>query len=85
MFTLGDLEISIVGRVVGASYAVLVAEELFALGCELLVSITSAGHESCRRTSLFQISLGAMVDHRKVSSFPPHTVWLEGMGSLGGS
>ena len=43
VFTLDGLEIGIVGRVVGASYAVLVAEELFALGCELLVSITSAG------------------------------------------
>ena len=33
----------IVGRVVGASFAVLVAEELFASGCRLLISITSAG------------------------------------------
>jgi uridine phosphorylase len=33
----------IVGSAVGASFAVLVAEELFASGCELLVSIASAG------------------------------------------
>jgi uridine phosphorylase len=33
----------IIGRVVGASFAVLVAEELFASGCKLLISITSAG------------------------------------------
>ena len=33
----------IVGRVVGSPFAVLVAEELFASGCELIVSITSAG------------------------------------------
>ncbi len=33
----------VIGRVVGASFAVLVAEELFASGCELLISITSAG------------------------------------------
>lgn len=33
----------IIGGAVGASYAVLVAEELFASGCQLLVSITSAG------------------------------------------
>lgn len=33
----------IVGRVVGAPFAVLVAEELFACGCELLLSVTSAG------------------------------------------
>lgn len=32
-----------IGCAVGASFAVLLAEELFAAGCELLVSITSAG------------------------------------------
>ncbi|HLG78387.1 MAG TPA: hypothetical protein VKX46_18375, partial [Ktedonobacteraceae bacterium] len=37
------VEYGIVGRTVGASFAVLVAEELFACGCRLLVSITSAG------------------------------------------
>ncbi len=37
------MDYGIVGRVVGAPFAVLVAEELFASGCELLVSITSAG------------------------------------------
>jgi len=42
-----DLEgiglIGIVGCAVGASFAVLVAEQLFASGCELLISVTSAG------------------------------------------
>ncbi len=33
----------LIGGVIGASFAVLVAEELFASGCEVLVSITSAG------------------------------------------
>ena len=42
-FLLGAHEVGIVGRVVGASFAVLVAEELFASGCRLLVSLTSAG------------------------------------------
>jgi hypothetical protein len=42
-FLLGETEVGIVGRVVGASFAVLVAEELFASGCRLLVSMTSAG------------------------------------------
>ena len=36
-------EWGLIGRVVGAPFAVLVAEELFASGCQLLVSITSAG------------------------------------------
>ena len=42
-FELGGQRVGIVGRVVGASFAVLVAEELFASGCRLLVSLTSAG------------------------------------------
>jgi len=42
-FALAGREVGIVGRVVGASFAVLVAEELFASGCRLLVSLTSAG------------------------------------------
>ncbi|HEY4383314.1 MAG TPA: hypothetical protein VGN34_02405, partial [Ktedonobacteraceae bacterium] len=37
------VEYGIIGRVVGAPFAVLVAEELFVSGCKLLVSITSAG------------------------------------------
>lgn len=32
-----------VGCAVGASFAVLVAEELFAAGCQLLISMTSSG------------------------------------------
>ena len=42
-FSLGATTAGTVGRVVGASFAVLVAEELFASGCRLLVSLTSAG------------------------------------------
>ena len=37
------LHIGVLGCAVGASFAVLVAEELFASGCRLLISITSAG------------------------------------------
>lgn len=36
-------EYGVIGGTVGAPFAVLVAEELFALGCEALVSISSAG------------------------------------------
>jgi len=42
-FALAGREVGIIGRVVGAAFAVLVAEELFASGCRLLVSLTSAG------------------------------------------
>lgn len=41
-----EVEYGVVGRVVGAPFAVLVAEELFASGCQLLISITSAGQIS---------------------------------------
>jgi uridine phosphorylase len=36
-------EYGMIGCAVGASFAVLLAEELFASGCELLLSVTSAG------------------------------------------
>jgi uridine phosphorylase len=39
-------EVGIVGCAVGAPFAVLVAEQLFASGCRLLVSVTSAGQIS---------------------------------------
>ena len=42
-FPLGGRAVGIVGCAVGAPFAVLIAEELFASGCQLLVSITSAG------------------------------------------
>jgi uridine phosphorylase len=40
---LAGRRVGIVGGAVGAPYAVLVAEQLFASGCELVVSVTSAG------------------------------------------
>jgi hypothetical protein len=43
LFEQEGLQFGVVGCTVGASFAVLVAEELFASGCGLLLSITSAG------------------------------------------
>src|SRR6202790_3781440 len=59
-FSLAGQEVGIVGRAVGASFAVLVAEELFASGCRLLVSLTSAGQ-------VVAIAVGT-----RVTSRPPH-------------
>lgn len=42
-FTVGARSVGIVGCAVGAPFAVLIAEELFACGCHLLISMTSAG------------------------------------------
>jgi len=43
LFTLAGRTVGIVGCAVGASFAVLIAEELFASGCQLLISLTSSG------------------------------------------
>jgi uridine phosphorylase len=42
-FSLDGTEVGIVGCAVGAPFAVLVAEQLFASGCRFLVSVTSSG------------------------------------------
>ncbi len=42
-FEQDGIEYGMIGCAVGASFATLIAEELFASGCELLLSITSAG------------------------------------------
>ena len=42
-FRLGKNDIGIIPYIVGSSYAVLVAEQLFVSGCKLLISVTSAG------------------------------------------
>ena len=43
VFEDAGVTIGVVGCAVGASFAVLVAEELFASGCKLLISVTSSG------------------------------------------
>jgi uridine phosphorylase len=43
LFEEDGLPVGVVGCAVGAPFAVLVAEELFASGCELLISVTSSG------------------------------------------
>ena len=45
-FNLDGTKIGIVANAVGAPFAVLVAEELFASGCRLLISVSSAGQIS---------------------------------------
>jgi len=42
-FSLDGREVGIIGCAVGAPFAVLVAEQLFACGCQFLVSVTSSG------------------------------------------
>jgi uridine phosphorylase len=42
-FELNGVQIGIIPCIIGSSYAVLVAEQLFVSGCKLLISVTSAG------------------------------------------
>ena len=49
----GSAEYGVIGGTIGAPFAVLVAEELFALGCRALVSISSAGLVAERFTPPF--------------------------------
>jgi uridine phosphorylase len=42
-FSRDGIAFGIVGCAVGASFAVLIAEEMFASGCKLLISVTSSG------------------------------------------
>ncbi|MBI5905334.1 MAG: nucleoside phosphorylase [Deltaproteobacteria bacterium] len=49
----GSAEYGVIGGTIGAPFAVLVAEELFALGCRTLVSISSAGLVAERFTPPF--------------------------------
>jgi uridine phosphorylase len=49
IFEEDDREFGVVGCAVGSSFAVLVAEELFASGCKLLVSMTSSGQIAAGR------------------------------------
>jgi uridine phosphorylase len=56
-------EVGIIGCAVGAPFAVLVAEQLFASGCELLVSVTSAGQiTECGPTPYFVLIDRALRD-----------------------
>lgn len=48
-FEHGGREFGIIGCAVGAPYAVLVAEQMFASGCRLLISITSSGQITALR------------------------------------
>ena len=40
---MAGLKLGIIGRAVGGSFAVLLAEQLFVSGCKLIINITSAG------------------------------------------
>jgi uridine phosphorylase len=49
-FALAEQTVGVIGCAVGAPFAVLVAEQLFASGCRLLISVTSAGQITASAT-----------------------------------
>jgi uridine phosphorylase len=77
-FMLAGREIGIIGRVVGAPFAVLVAEELFASGCRLLISLTSAGKiVPCGPTPYFIIIDRALRDEGTSYHYAPPSEFAE--------
>jgi uridine phosphorylase len=78
IFSIAGREVGIVGRVVGAPFAVLVAEELFASGCRLLVSLTSAGQiVAAERPPYFVIIDRALRDEGTSYHYAPPSEYAE--------
>ncbi len=75
----------IVGGAVGAPFAVLVAEEMFASGCELLISVTSAGQISpAGPPPYFMLIERALRDEGTSYHYaPPHSPYAELRPELG--
>jgi uridine phosphorylase len=77
-WSVGGGEIGVVGGTVGAPFAVLVAEELFASGCEALVTISSAGLvASHARPPFFVLIERALRDEGTSYHYLPPERWAE--------
>lgn len=75
--------IGIVGYAVGAPFAVLVAEQLFASGCRLLVSVTSAGQITpVGSTPYFVLIDRALRDEGTSFHYLPPTIFAEADAAL---
>jgi len=82
-FALDGMDCGIVGCAVGASFAVLVAEELFASGCRLLLSVTSAGQIlPVRPPPYFVVIDRALRDEGTSYHYLPPADWSEGEAGL---
>jgi uridine phosphorylase len=82
-FALAGQTVGIVGCAVGAPFAVLIAEELFASGCQLLVSLTSAGQITpAGPTPYFVIIDRALRDEGTSYHYAPPSEYAEADPSL---
>jgi hypothetical protein len=83
VFDENGLSMGIVGCAVGASFAVLVAEELFASGCELLISITSSGQITATRSPPYFILIDrALRDEGTSYHYLEPSVWSQAPSAL---
>jgi len=79
----GDSTYGLIGGAVGASFAVLVAEELFASGCGYLLSITSAGQIAPLRSPPYFILIDrALRDEGTSYHYLPPTRYSEADSNL---
>lgn len=77
------MEIGVVGNAVGASFAVLVAEQLHASGADLVISITSAGQlTSPARPPYFVLIRAALRDEGTSTHYLPPARWALAPGRL---
>ena len=77
------MEIGVVGNAVGASFAVLVAEQLHASGGGLVISITSAGQlTSLARPPYFVLIRAALRDEGTSTHYLPPARWAPAPGHL---
>jgi uridine phosphorylase len=75
-FTLAEREVGIVPFAVGAPFAVLVAEELVASGCDLLINLTSAGRIAAPPgIASFMVIERALRDEGTSFHYLPATRW----------
>jgi uridine phosphorylase len=75
-FTLAEREVAIVPFAVGAPFAVLVAEELMASGCEILINLTSAGRIAAPPgIASFMVIERALRDEGTSFHYLPATRW----------
>ncbi len=75
-FLLGNQTTGIIGCAVGSPFAVLVAEELFACGCRLLISLTSAGQIVPAGTPPYFVIIDRVLRDEGTSYHTPHPMSL---------
>ena len=74
-FEADGVRVGVVGRAVGAPFAVLVAEQLFASGCRFLISITSAGQIAAVGLARFVLIDRALRDEGTSQHYLPPSDW----------